>query len=409
MSNQKWIETREEKTELNGEIISRKIISETNKPINKFLGIKTEAIEIVIKISGLILILIAVFEYLNKIETKNQEQVRQHYSDSIATAKYRTEQFNYSKEQQRLDNQLASQQNEIASNQLNFQRDLDFRRKSLEKNLTNSLEQIYLQKNFEIDKERREFYSSTLTGISINMEVVLFKSVNSAEFIKSKENLLFELYPKLKIIGDEELLKKFLDFKNNLLLFEILKDAISLSDTLRERAVEVWSKGKIAKLDSSNKLKIQIKDSIYYEEHITALLNNSLALIQKAIEIIPLINNFEDETQRLKIDKMVSIIDDSLGKKYFSYANTLTKYQIVLYNKIGSLNPELLAESYEELIKFLSTYENIESIDKNKNKLEYYSDELNQNMKDIKSEFDIVMNKKIDFYNKNNDDLRNGF
>jgi len=397
MNNQNWTNTKEEKTELNGEVISRKVISQPSK---KFFGINFDTIELLIKIAGLILILIAVIEYLDKVEAKYQEQIRQHNSDSISTERYREQQLNYSKEQQRLDIQLATQQKEIANNQLNFQTDLDFRRQSLEQGLTSNIKQLYLQKDFEIDKEKRGFYTSALTGTSISMEVLLYKPVNSSAFVQSKESLLYELYPKLGIIGDEAIMQKFIVFKNYLLAYEVIQDAISLSDTLYNLSKEVWSK-ESSNFDASEKLKYklneQARDSLFYRTHRIEIFRNAQKLDNKSDEILLLASNLEGELNN-NLSKSVSLIKDTLVNDYQTYAKNVGEFEAILTNYFTWLSDIELTKVYEDKAKYLSSFSNVYYIDKKNTALKLLLKELSNKLKTTKSEFDVLMNKKIEFF-----------
>ncbi len=397
MSTQNWTTTKEEKTELNGEIVTRKVVLE---PTKNFLGVSVDTIDLLIKISGIVLIFIAVFDYLDKVEAKNQEEIRQHYSDSVSTARYREQQFNYSKEQQRLDTQLAAQQQEIANNQLNFQKELDFKRQELEKRLANSFEQIYLQREGEIARERRGYYSSSLTNSSSRMEILLNKSPSSEIYSKAKEELLFDSYPQIGNIGDTRLLNMFIEFKSTLAVYELLQQLAPISDTMFKNCFAISQKIK----KDTGALRVAFynnwKDSlIYYESQEYRIGRYSAQLWLKAREIEAAAKSVSGETKAQAL-RAAKILNDSIANGYGDYASLISTFCTILshkYSQSQSYTEQAFKVFAEGLIYARSVWDAhwAESINFNKIK-----DSMFLKLQNLKSEYDAMVHEKLSFYNE---------
>ena len=71
MSTDNWQNVSEEIVEHDGKVTTKKIIREVKEPHEKFLGLSTEKIEMIVKLAGLVAVFIAVFKYPDTIRARH--------------------------------------------------------------------------------------------------------------------------------------------------------------------------------------------------------------------------------------------------------------------------------------------------------------------------------------------------
>lgn len=384
---------REEITEENGKEVSRKIIREPGKPVKKLFGISREVLDIIIKIIGLTTIAIAVFEYLDKVQDRiNAERIR-HEENLAATIKYQ-------KEQQRLDSEFSLKQNQLATNQLQFQIAQENQRQNLEKQLTNSINQLQIQKANEIDKERRLLYMTSLSNASNDMEILTGKQYNGTDYLKAKDNLLYQLPAQIRIIGDEKLIATLDSFKNHLKAYELWGQILLFCDSVRPIPGQLHEKRTL--LEAAKKYKSENSMSEDSSAYLTILIKATrlcYSIVQASNEIL-LLTQFNEEPYK-EIYRTSEMLSDSLNKQFSNFKlyggtssiiyledninNSAIKKLIQLQNPSKNLAPALPKLPY---IDWLSLVQ--ETL--------YTPHDMLILLNQIKNRFNSLVNEKIKFY-----------
>jgi hypothetical protein len=70
-------DTGEEIIEVEGKIISKKTIRQFKTPSKKFLGIEVSAIEMLLKVVGVVTTFVAVFQFIESVKEHQQQQLFQ--------------------------------------------------------------------------------------------------------------------------------------------------------------------------------------------------------------------------------------------------------------------------------------------------------------------------------------------
>jgi hypothetical protein len=126
---------------------------------------------------------------------------------------------------------------EFSSNNRKFDSTFNFQRHSLDTQLASNLRLALLQNRGEIEKERRYLDVSTLTAVSNSMDLLLHKSPDEEQFIKSKDKL-YELKPGVLILGGKyfNLLETFEKYIYD---YELTEKILLKLDTLRNLSFSV--------------------------------------------------------------------------------------------------------------------------------------------------------------------------
>lgn len=219
MAENDWQDVSEEVIEKEGKIVAKRITRNAKGTTSPYSSFK-EWVELILKIAGLATIILTIFKYFDSVSERQQEAIHLRISDSTSNDHWKKEQLD--------------QQKIIADAELKQKQDDAAHHEELEKRLANNLELISAQKQVDIDKEKREFYLTTLTTASINLEILLDKPFSSKEYKSSRDLVFIELVPRIAAIGDTALIKTVLSFKDILSLKEYIDGANQGVDSLRE-------------------------------------------------------------------------------------------------------------------------------------------------------------------------------
>ncbi|WP_426672049.1 hypothetical protein ACPPVU_12520 [Mucilaginibacter sp. McL0603] len=225
-----WEQTRKETTEVKGSVVSERIISEVIKPTKKVFGLSTEAYDLIFKIVGLITIIISIIEYFDKVKNEQQQRKNQYISDSTANAHYQQDKLR--------------QDSNARNEQLQFQKDLEFKRQSLEATLSSNLRQLFTQRDIEIQKENRLFDVTALISASTEMNVLLHKSPESDSYIESKNKFLYDLKPKIFILDNDtiKIYNSILKFEKCLYTYETVRSASNVFDKIYDELSKIYDR-----------------------------------------------------------------------------------------------------------------------------------------------------------------------
>ncbi|MCW3104979.1 MAG: hypothetical protein JWO09_3419 [Bacteroidetes bacterium] len=381
-----WTETQEQKIERGGKIVGRKIILEKRKFNKKFLGVEFETIDILIRLFGITLIVIAVFDYINKVEDRNNENIRQNTAETEATKRYRDEQTRQAKED--------------SQRQINFQRELEEKRRILEKTFANSLQQIAAQKQLDIDKEKREYYSTTLTKISTKMAILLQKPPYSQSYIDAKEELTTELYGKLIPIRDKNISEVFAQFKRLLEITELVKEIGFACDSMDSHVDNITFRLYGIKYsyeeDTMNYKRVALqKDSSLFNYNRWRIGIGLSALTSKSKEAKYLSESFKDDYSNM-LDKISILSGDTLYEGYLGQMQLAAfLFQNLTESRSYTIELEKLCRNYVE--RFLEWPE-IMHLNENKQLMTDTEEYFNRLIIETKSRFDSLMEKRIEFY-----------
>ena len=373
MSDNNWQDVSEEVLEKDGEIVSRRTTRQVKYASTTVLGLNKERIELILKLAGLLTAIIAVFNYLGTIKERQREEVRQHSSDSTSNAHWQAEEI--------------AQQSHAAANELNAKRELGARHEELEKRLANSFALIYAQKQVDIDKEKRDYYLTTLTGASVQMQILLDKPLSSKDHNNANDELFLRIYPRIGNIGDSAILKAFLDFRALTQAEEATEVANTTTDTIMGLMTEVQAYLKKDSINVRHSIANGKSDSFQY-------LNSAVLNLHELIK--------KQEQASLELQAVYTHNSKMFDREVFEYFEHLDRFH-------GSCS-----DFYISLMNLARKHEGTPSIDMANATLaqltlgiyprfdmyRYASipRDIEKSLHDKKEDFDALIHRKMTFY-----------
>ncbi|HEY4061195.1 MAG TPA: hypothetical protein VGM30_04805 [Puia sp.] len=366
MSRQEWQNVREEITEIGGREVFKKITREVSgQQASARADFMTWA-DFGLKIVGLVTVLVTICQYFDSVKDKQKEEVRQHTSDSTSSARWHI--------------------SDSTSN-AHWQAEQIGQQKELDKRIANNFALIVAQNNVEIEKEKREYYLTTLTAASAQMETMLEKPVSSPQFNDASDALI-PVLPRIANVGDTAILNVFLAFRDLAQALEAMTAMKKSIDTIRS---VIFHSREYIKTNASallNDFSIGTKDSafrFYGTRKITRALLDRLD--NYSAILMNIVRRREDLLPRPMRNflEIVSNFEQIAG----SHINNLDE---LIMNR-DSLNP---IPTPEVLMHKLLTGPRIDQ----PSSIQFYYEILgirNQLQKE-KNEFDNLIRKKMTFY-----------
>jgi len=181
---------------------------------------------------------------------------------------------------------------------------------------------FYQQQNAERNKQKALFQMDVYSHAVTELHSLLNKPMCSQEFEKSKNILLFDIYPKLVLLSDKTVIDTFKSIKNIIEFSSIMCDGFKLSDSLYNMTYNMeeilLSQPKTSKQISLNKA-----DKDFYNTYMQIY-----NLLSRLANIDYQINNTLDTAKQLELfDKAFVHTFIDLKQKATSYSDSFMKFK----------------------------------------------------------------------------------